>query len=168
MRRTRRSAHRQDQHCLELPGRKPSEWSHDDGGRQGLRSSGSDQEVPYGAFGSGTLLKRAHPPSGDQRKPSPESQVLIVQTWVMPAGRSGGIIGSGASGAVRRSLTAKGTDGKLVTMTKICRSSTSVLTSLRTLSARFGSASHSLSHSASGLPVGGGYPPIWSGGPPGA
>lgn len=93
--------------------------------------------------GSGILLKRIHPPVGDQRKPSPESQVLIVQMCVMSAGKSGGVAGSGAPGGCQQDVHCERARGKLGVTTKMCRSSAAALTSLWMLSARVGSASHS-------------------------
>src|SRR6266699_2920297 len=58
------------------------------------------------------LAKCAQPVSGDHLKPSPVLQVLIVQTCVISAGKVGAIAGSGAFGAMSKSLTAKGAELK--------------------------------------------------------
>jgi hypothetical protein len=54
------------------------------------------------------LANRVQWLSADQKNPSPVVHVLIAQTWVIPSGSRGGIVGVGASARHRRSVTSNG------------------------------------------------------------
>src|SRR5215217_2640240 len=69
------------------------------------------------------LANRVQWLSADQKNPSPVVHVLIAQTWVIPSGSRGGIVGVGAPARHRRSVTSNGAVVKPGRMMKRCRCS---------------------------------------------
>ena len=118
-------------------------------------------EVTAAASGlSGDLGERVHWLPADQENPSPVLQVLIAQMCVSPSGSRGAIVGAGALGRIRRSVTGKGAAVKPGRRTKRCRWSALDRRSLSRFAASLGCATHSVSQSASASPVSGTAPPV--------